>query len=226
MFWLITGILISGIILLLLFSNIKIFLHYSFDGHENFLQVRGKACFGLLSFKRTILPKMNEEKVKSREHLLLKQEGTLQANEREADQMEQSFATGEAPSLLQQVDRLFDYLGIFYDVFKLIKIKQFIWNSEIGTGDAAATGIATGAGWAIKGNVIAIIRQVFVLETVPRVQVYANFQSSVVRTNFHCMVQVKVGQTILASIKALRLFRKLKNEQRIGQGSVKKEQTV
>lgn len=229
MVWVITGIIFSGIIFLLLFSNIKIYVHYSFDGTENFLQIKGKIFFGMLSFKKKILPQQSENEMSTQKPFFQEQE-TTGDREKKMLQKDKIITTDDQTSPLGQIDHFFEILGSSYQLLKSfcqqIKILQFIWVTEIGTGDAASTGIATGCGWALKGNVLAIMRQLFNLRTKPRIQVYANFQNPVIRTNFHCMFQVKVGQTILAGIKAFLVFRKLKKGQNLKNKMVKNESTL
>lgn len=230
MIWVITGGIFSGIIFLLLFSDIKIYVHYSFDGTENFLQIKGKVFFGMLSFKKRILPQQSENGMSAQKPFFQERETTGEREKKEMLQKDKITTTDGKTSPLEQIDHFFEVLGSGYQLLKSflrqIKILRFIWVTEIGTGDAASTGIATGCSWALKGNMLAIMRQLFNLQTKPRIRVYANFHNPVIRTNFHCMFQVKVGKTILAGIKAFLVFRKLKKGQNLKNKMVKEESTL
>ena len=48
--------------------------------------------------------------------------------------------------------------------FKKVSVKRFEWHSMIGVGDAAHTGMATGALWAIKGSIVGLIKSLFKIE--------------------------------------------------------------
>ena len=224
MFWLLAGILVCSMIVF--FSYIQIFVHYSFDGHDHLLKVNGKALFGLISIRKTILPKTDQKNIETEDASITKKEQTYQPK----DPQSRPRMADEENSPFEYVEMVFGYLSTFYHMlknfFKRIKVRQLIWTSEIGTGDAATTGIATGASWAVKGNILAMIRHYFLLETKPQVNVFPDFQNPVLRTNIHCMIQVQVGQTIIAGIKAIRLFRKLKKEQTVKYEPVKKERIV
>ncbi len=45
-----------------------------------------------------------------------------------------------------------------------VTVKQFEWHSMIGVGDAAHTGMISGAIWTLKGSIVGIIKSLFKIE--------------------------------------------------------------
>lgn len=219
-------LILASIVSIILLSNINVFVHYSFNGKENSLQIKTKALFGLLSFRRELLK--NQGAGEKRD--FSRSDGKLHQVVGETGKTDHPISPDEATSPLRQIENMIEQIGPFYSLlknfFQKIKVKQLIWTSEIGTGEAASTGIATGLGWAVKGNVVGMIRRLFIIKAKPEIQVYADFQKAVVRTNFHCMFQVRIGQTILASIQVFHLYRKMKKEQDKKVTVEKKNQTL
>ncbi len=64
--------------------------------------------------------------------------------------MAQIDSIGEIVKKLQEIH------SILKKNLKKVKINQWRWHSQIGTGDAASTGIITGFAWSIKGMVVGI----------------------------------------------------------------------
>ncbi|WP_046944935.1 DUF2953 domain-containing protein [Bacillus cereus] len=62
------------------------------------------------------------------------------------------------------------------DFLKKVEINQWRWHSQIGTGDAASTGIVTGFAWSTKGMVVGVIEQYMHIIDIPELEITPVFQ--------------------------------------------------
>ena len=86
-------------------------------------------------------------------------------------------------------------------------MKRFEWHTIIGLGDAAHTGMITGAIWAIKGGIIGLISHYIKLKEMPKITVTPHFQAAVIQTEFTCIFQFRIGYAILAGLKLIKFWK-------------------
>ncbi|QPA30373.1 DUF2953 domain-containing protein [Thermaerobacillus caldiproteolyticus] len=91
--------------------------------------------------------------------------------------------------------------------FARVSITKFEWQSKIGTGDAAYTGMAAGLGWSLKYSIVALFSKYMKLKTMPVLMITPCFQQTVSETKFVCMIHFRVGHTILAGIRIVKYWR-------------------
>ncbi|SDH32050.1 Protein of unknown function [Alteribacillus persepolensis] len=87
---------------------------------------------------------------------------------------------------------------------KKIKMYEFTWKSEIGTGDAAWTGFLSGMLWSVKGGAQALAFSVFTRKCTPEMSIHANFQQKKLNTTFSCMFFMRLGHAIIAGIRVIK----------------------
>lgn len=108
-------------------------------------------------------------------------------------------------SVRQRIHELHQIMKKF---LKTIRVERFEWVSEIGTGDAAETGVLTGICWGVKTSILGLIRSFFTLNTMPRVLIHPDFQHQTFETEVVCMMKMRIGQAILAGLRILLNLRK------------------
>lgn len=89
-------------------------------------------------------------------------------------------------------------------IIRTVVFQEFCWKTNIGVQDAMTTGIAAGALWAVKGTAVGLVYQPSPFKRNPEIAVYPSFQQQVFRTDFSCMVSVKLGQAIRVTNKLLK----------------------
>ena len=90
---------------------------------------------------------------------------------------------------------------------KRIVIKHFEWHSLVGLGDAAHTGIITGALWTIKGSFIGMLSHFLRLKEMPVLSVTPHFQLAIIQTRITCIFQFRIGYAILAGLKLIKFWK-------------------
>lgn len=110
------------------------------------------------------------------------------------------------------VEHIVGFHKIIRHFLKKIQVKQFEWNSTIGIGDAAHTGVLVGSCWAIKGSVIGLLTTTLHFRVMPLVTITPDFQEQRAETAILCILRFRIGQAIMTGIKLLRYWKGSKAE--------------
>ncbi|OCA92246.1 DUF2953 domain-containing protein [Pseudobacillus wudalianchiensis] len=111
----------------------------------------------------------------------------------------------EAEDFLIQVKEKLEYIEslqyIVRSFFKKIEIRTFSWRTVVGMKDAAWTGTAAGALWALKGSVISAAHRMVQMTARPELEVTPVFGQSVWKVEWSCMISFRIGHAISAVIQ-------------------------
>jgi|GEM_PF-1522325 hypothetical protein len=83
------------------------------------------------------------------------------------------------------------------------RIRRFRWYSEIGLGEAHRTGLATGIAWALKSSLVTGLFAHTVPLSKPDLAVRPNYQEHRLNTFLDCIFQIRVGDFMVAVLKAI-----------------------
>ncbi|MGY2613247.1 DUF2953 domain-containing protein [Bacillus pretiosus] len=163
--WLIIGIgilLLTILFILFLKISLKITLLYTEIEKQFLLQVE------IWKFKYTfdVLERIKKQQKKTGQKIeKAEKEGGI-----ENKVMAQIDSIGEIVKKLQEIH------SVLKKNLKKVKINQWRWHSQIGTGDAASTGIITGFAWSIKGMVVGIVGEYMHIIDIPELEITPVFQ--------------------------------------------------
>jgi hypothetical protein len=201
-------VLLTVLAIIILFTRVKIFLDY-FHGNDNdHFKITIKAWGGLIKYKIEVpVVKIDddsptivaEEKVKAGPDENMKQQKTSQVGKNDVLNSIHDFRL-----LLSHIT---GFHKIVRNFLKKVTLRNIEWHTMVGVGDAAATGVITGAFWAAKGGVIGILSHYMKLKEMPMMTITPNFQQTISITSFKCMIQVRVGHAILAGIKLVKYWK-------------------
>jgi hypothetical protein len=110
----------------------------------------------------------------------------------------------KAKEFTERVTHLYDIMKKF---FRHVSITKFEWQTKIGTGDAAATGMIVGLGWSLKYSVLAVCSKYMKLKTTPMIAIVPSFHQAVSETKFICMIHFRIGHAMLAGIRVIKNWR-------------------
>lgn len=115
----------------------------------------------------------------------------------------------EFKTMLQRLEDYSKYLSllknVLYALLQKLHIKNFRWITEIGSADAAVTGILTGILWMIKGQFLSFIKNTFQIDEVS-ININPHFNKLVFKTELCCIISIKIGHIINAGIKIAYLL--------------------
>ncbi len=79
---------------------------------------------------------------------------------------------------------------------------ELTWETRIGAGDAPETAVSTGAAWAVKSAMLAVIYRAVAFDIRPLVSVTPKYNQIEFATEFSCRLKVRVF-SLLASMSLL-----------------------
>ncbi|MGM0874910.1 MAG: DUF2953 domain-containing protein [Bacillota bacterium] len=220
MFWFIVILLLLFLLLLLIiFTKLTVTLDLNHVGDNDRFKIKFRAWFGLLRYTIDIpLVKVDDDGP----NLIVKQEqkaGSEKADNK-GNEKEEKVTPEDLLNSLNDIKEIAQHIvglkKIIRRFLKKIRIKKLDWHSQLGIGDAAHTGILTGAAWTIKGSVIGLMSQYMKLETRPVVTITPEFNQFCSRTKLQCIFHFRIGQAMFAGIRFIKYWKggrpKLKNK--------------
>ncbi|MBV7507385.1 DUF2953 domain-containing protein [Bacillus sp. sid0103] len=210
MFWV---LLVLSILLLLfiliLFTKLTILINYYHHNDNDDLKIVFKIWFGLIRYKINVpLIKVDENSpsvvIKSNKQMgeSTEKSSTEDVNQIATEDVENNFSN--AKKLLNHVIGLHRIVRKF---LRKVSIKSLEWDTLIGVGDAAHTGMITGAIWALKGSLIGLVSHYLKLLVMPKITVTPHFQAAVMQTRLTCIIQFRIGHAILAGLKLFKFWK-------------------
>lgn len=122
----------------------------------------------------------------------------------------QTVPAGDSEETMVSFDYLFDvykkygdYLFALFYLARRTRISRFQWLTEIGTGEAHHTGLATGLAWTVKSVVVTGLFTLCTSGAKPELAVFPNYGQRRFRTSLDCIFDVRIGHIMTAGIKAL-----------------------
>ena len=181
--------LIVVLLLLVLFSNIIISIQCTYELNKQFVALSIFILRIRIFKKKYDLSNFNERKNKD-EHMNF----------------------GSFPDKIKSIHQTWkDINQIINTILQKVRVHHFSWVTAGGTGDAFTTGMVSGGIWSIKGILTGFIFEKMQLKCMPYIQVEPHFQHRFLRSNFDCMISIRLGQAILGLIKIIRTPIKLQN---------------
>lgn len=201
LFWLLLSLSILLLLLILIIlTKLTILVQYYHHNDNDDLRLEFRIWFGLIKYKKHIpLIKIDDNSP------------SIVVKDETSDKKTNQFTPDDFLTNLKNSKELLKHVigmnVIVRNFFRKVSIKKFEWHSLIGIGDAAYTGMATGALWGIKGGIIGLLSHFLKLKEMPHLTVTPHFQAAVIQTQFTCMFQFRIGQAILAGLKLIKFWK-------------------
>lgn len=194
-------------VLILCFTKLRITIESHRLGENDRLKLTITAWFKLINIQTTI------PFVKLKENLRgLEYEVDTQSSRNELDEKESSMSFTDLVHRIQRlqefIQRVYHWHDIAKKLLKGIYLYRLDWKIEIGTGDAAETGVLTGISWGVLSSIIGLFTSYVTLRTIPSIMVQPAFQQKKLETEFRCMFRFRIGNAILAGIRLVLNLRK------------------
>lgn len=95
-------------------------------------------------------------------------------------------------------------------VLRKVKIEEWRWVTEVGTGDAMWTAMCTGMLWSVKTTAIGVASQLMQLMTSPVVDVKPAYNQTCLVSEWRLAARMRLGQAGIAGLRLVNGMRKLK----------------
>ena len=205
---LIALIILFALFLLIIFSKIKVYINYQHHNDDDHLIIQFKAWFGLIKYKLEFpLIKIDDNSptiVVKQKMPDAKQDSLEQKSTKQFSFEDFLNSLHDMKELLKSVVSLQTIVQKF---LKKVVVRKLEWHTVVGIGDAASTGMISGAIWTVKGGVVGLISNFLKLQAVPIMTVTPQFQLVVSHIAFSCMIQFRIGHAMLAGIKILKYWK-------------------
>lgn len=207
--WLVVA-LIVGLLLfvLVLFTKLTIIVKYFHYQDNDDLKIECRAWFGLIKYKINIpLIKVDDDSPS----LILKGKTVMGPQESESQQKVSKITPRKFITSIKNFQEILEHViqfnVILRKLLQKVSVTKFQWSSAIGVGDAALTGMLTGALWTIKGSLLGLLSHYFQMIAQPEIMVVPYFQQMVVQTELKCMFQFRIGHAIVAGLKLVKFWK-------------------
>ncbi|MEH7118920.1 DUF2953 domain-containing protein [Neobacillus vireti] len=210
MFWVLLSLLIIlFLFLLIIFTKLTIYINYTHLNDDDDLKIELRVWFGLIKYKIKVpLIKVDDDApgiiVKSKTQMGDTAPDDSQSSVNEVTKDDFLSKLQKSKKLLHKV---FGMNVIVKKFLQKVTIKKFEWQTLIGVGDAAHTGMMTGGLWAVKGGIIGLLSHYMRLKEPPQLTVTPHFQAMVLHTRLTCMFQFRIGYAILAGLKLIKFWK-------------------
>ncbi|MCQ6274396.1 DUF2953 domain-containing protein [Bacillus sp. V3B] len=188
-------------------TKVKVGINYFHAQDNDSLKIEFRALFGLIKYKLDVpLVKVDDNSPT----IVVEEE--IQKGEKETTQKgTKQFSAEDFLNSFKDMKTLLEHVVSFHQIVRhfchKVNITQVEWQTVMGTGDAALTGMLTGAVWTIKGSIIGIISHYFRMKNSPHLSVQPHFQLAVTQTSFKCMLQFRIGHAMVAGIKLVKFWK-------------------
>ncbi len=160
---------------------------------------------GLLRFKAN-LPQFKwqgiEEGVQVKGKLMNETAKTPTGQKKEKVQVNKRMIKVFRRKYMDILHRIDEFQQIINWFFGKITCEKLVWNTRLGTGDAAEAGILTGLAWGIKWALIGMLGSRIRWNFTPQLKVDPDFNRAILETYFHSIIRFRTGHAIL-TIKRL-----------------------
>ncbi|HLS91271.1 MAG TPA: DUF2953 domain-containing protein [Limnochordia bacterium] len=104
------------------------------------------------------------------------------------------------------IDRTTRTIGIVQRVYHIVRpalrtIERLEWRTEVGAGDAAATGLLAGAFWALKGAVVGFLLRDHRFLEPPKLWVAPFYRDVRLALEIRCIFRLRLGDIIRAAMR-------------------------
>lgn len=197
--WLAIGIgIVILLILIVLLSKISLKVTFLYSEMEK--QCLFQVKIWMIDYTFDVLERMEKMEKKTEQKIeKAEEDGGI-----ENKIMAQLDTIGELIKRLQEIHT------ITKDFLKKVKINSWKWQSQIGTGDAASTGIVTGYAWGTKGMAAGALGQYMHIVDIPEFEITPVFQGKgfaskcELTASFHIYRAIKAGVTLLMFMRKQR----------------------
>ena len=210
MVWLLLSLMIIlFLFLLIIFTRLTIYVSYSHFNDNDDLKIELRVLFGLIKYKI----KVPEIKVDDDSPSVIVKTKTEMGDSADEDtepkvnQLTKDDFLSKLQNTKEILNKVFGMNVIVKKFLQKVTIKNFEWQTLFGVGDAAHTGMITGALWAVKGGIIGLLSHYMRLKEMPQLTVTPHFQAVVIHTRLTCMFQFRIGYAILAGLKLIKFWK-------------------
>jgi hypothetical protein len=196
------------LIIVIVMTKISIHFQYYHARDNDHLKLKFRAWFGLIRYTLDVpLIKIDDDSPT----IVVKEKVQKGAQEKQIQEDTKQYSADDLQNGINDWKKLLTHVFKLHKIIRMflkkVSIKNLEWHSVIGIGDAAHTGMITGALWAAKGSLIGLISHYILLKEMPKIIITPHFQQVVSQTRLTCIIQFRVGHAMLAGVKLVKFWK-------------------
>lgn len=200
MLWVFVTLL--AIILLVVVSFVQIEVYFHRQHQDDEIQIKVVALYGLVKIRFNI-PVI---KIKQRYPGV---EVQAEAEAAKSDIASVKIRNTITPNTIMQLfqrarKRIREVYGLLEwtkQTLQYVRCEQIQWQSKLGTGDAAETGVLTGVAWGVKTSILGFGLKYLDLRTIPKLNVVPLYEQRHFYSELHCILRIRVAHAMLQGIR-------------------------
>jgi hypothetical protein len=175
--------------------KITIDVHALYTEEEKQVHVHISALFGIIRFHIDVLDRIASTK-------------NIDETEKEQKQEETTKEVDKKSIFHSIIKSIGEIHTIVKKFLKRVTIRELTWESSIGTGDAASTGMIAGVCWTGKGWLLGLMASYFQMKDRVDINIVPNFQGTTIRTAVNLRLSFRVWSVLFFALSFLRFWRK------------------
>ena len=199
-------------IFLLSIMKLKIKIDILHAGDNDHIKIKAMALFGLISYTYDVpLIKINKENPS----LIVKTEQKMGNENKTLNSEDKKKITPN--DMLKNIRKSKEFMEHVIHLHKIVKkfirhisIDKLEWNSSLGLGDAAQTGVAIGVLWSLKSGIVGLLSHYMKLKSKPELTVNPHFQEILTHTSLKCIISFRIGHAIGGALSVVKYWKSTK----------------
>lgn len=195
--WLVIGIgILILLVLLILLSklSLKISLSYTETEKQCLLQVK----IWMIHYTFDVLERIEKQQKKTAQK--------IEKAEEEGGAEDKFVAMLD--SIAEVIKSMQEIHTMMKGFLQKVKIKNWRWRSQVGTGDAASTGVITGYVWSVKGMIVGMTGHYMDIIGAPQLEVSPIFQGKTVASHCELTASFRIYRAAKSAIRILVFLKK------------------
>ncbi|MBU8879730.1 DUF2953 domain-containing protein [Bacillus sp. FJAT-29790] len=207
--WLFITLLVFILLLIIvILTKIKVYLNYYHHKDDDNLMIEFKAWFGLIKYKIEVpLIKIDENSPT----VVVKGKKASETQEEARIKDTKQYSAEDLLNSIHDTKQIITHVVSLHQIIRKflgkVSIEKFSWHTVIGLGDAAYTGMLTGAFWMVKGSIVGLVSHYMKLKTAPEISITPYFQFAVSQTVISCIIHFRIGHAMLVGIKLVKYWK-------------------
>ncbi|MED0738006.1 DUF2953 domain-containing protein [Aneurinibacillus thermoaerophilus] len=199
-------VFLSGIaifILLIWFMSVRIKIVYERTNENDRIDIEISVLKRLLKYRFTVNQlqiRSISEGIKVSERVEVGQQAPKRAKKTRITPRTIQVWQWKFARLLRNV---YDLNQILRRTLENVRGEELIWKTNIGLGEASATGAVVGVVWTVKSALIALLSHYISLRARPRLYVIPDFQREMLDIYLLCILRLRIGHAIIAVIRIM-----------------------
>jgi hypothetical protein len=227
MIWMWIVLIVIVLIAVVALSRVRTHIVYTRESQDDQFDVKIRALFGAFRYRYSIsmiqfeglLKGISAEREKSTN---IPMPDSKDQNNKDQINIDRKTILTSYEKFKELMHHVIGFHHWLISTLKHTHCTQIRWVTDIGLDDAAETAITTGMIWGLKTSILGVFFNHIKLEAQPQLAVVPQFNQTMFRTHFNCLLRIRMGYAFFAGLQLLVRIYKVKGGIRTWQKTLTK----